>query len=275
MAIGFGSYASLPGMLAALSLGVPTLIHEQNVVPGAANRLLSHLVKGVALAFPESERWLGGKGTRVVGNPVRKLVLAPVSRREAASFFGLEEAPFTFAVVGGSQGAESLNRALLEALPRFKGEKVQVIHAVGRDKFVEHMRRTESLEMEPEVVYRPLAFIERMDLLYGMVDLIVCRAGASTLAEITAVGIPAILVPYPFAAGGHQEANARVLEKRGAARVVKDNLLSGEKLYREVSELMRDREGRRAMAEAARRSGDPESTRKLAQYLLEIAEKGR
>jgi UDP-N-acetylglucosamine--N-acetylmuramyl-(pentapeptide) pyrophosphoryl-undecaprenol N-acetylglucosamine transferase len=272
IAVGFGSYASVPGMLAARSLRIPTLIHEQNAVPGAANRLLGRGARGVAVAFPGSEKVFGCKRVKVVGNPVRAELMRPASREEALRFFDLREGVFTLAVVGGSQGAQSLNQAVTGALPRFGAEQpVQIVHAAGKGKYEELVRQAAESGAGAGVTWRSYPYVDRMDLLYAAADLLLCRSGASTLAELTVLGVPSILVPYPHAAAGHQEANARVLEGLGAAVLVQDNELSGEKLYLEVKSLMQDRERLAAMAACARELGAPRSAADLADFALELA----
>ena len=273
IAVGFGSYASVPGMIAARSLRVPTLIHEQNAVPGAANRLLGRGARGVAVAFPGSEKAFGARRVKVVGNPVRAEIMRPAAREEALRFFDLEDGVFTLAVVGGSQGAQSLNQAVAAALPFFgEDQPVQVIHAAGKGKYEELTHQVEESGAGAGVTWRAYPYIDRMDLLYAVADLLLCRSGASTLAELTILGVPSILVPYPHAAAGHQEANARVLEQRGAAVLVQDNELSGEKLYLEVKSLIKDRGRLAAMAASARELGVPRSAAALADFALELAE---
>lgn len=272
IAVGFGSYASVPGMLAARSLRIPTVIHEQNAVPGAANRLLGRGARGVAVAFSGSEKAFGTKRVKVVGNPVRAELARPAAREEALRFFGLKDGVFTLAVVGGSQGAQSLNQAVTAALPLFgEDQPVQVILAAGKGKYEELVRQIEACGAGAGVTWRAYPYIDRMDLLYAAADLLLCRSGASTLAELTILGVPSILVPYPYAAAGHQEANARVLEQRGAAVLVQDKELSGEKLYLEVKSLIKDGDRLAGMSDQARKLGVPQSAAALADFVLELA----
>src|SRR4030042_5589441 len=235
VAVGFGGYASVPGAAAALSLGVPLVIHEQNVIPGMANRLLAPGAKIVAVSFEETRechpRWR--KKAVVTGNP---LITSPRPREGESPWvhFGLEEARKTLAVVGGSQGAASLNRAVLEALPLWRDrEDLQVVHSVGNDKHQEFMVQVAKVDTG-STIYCPLKFIERMDLLYRVADLVVCRSGASTVTELARAGCGAILVPYPYATAAHQDANASVLEKVGAALVIGDSEVDGQGLPRGV-----------------------------------------
>ncbi len=272
IAVGFGSYASVPGLLAARSLRIPFIIHEQNAVPGSANRLLGRWASGVAVAFPGTEGIFHQAEVRVVGNPVRAELAIPVDRAEALRFFDLADGVFTLAVVGGSQGAQSLNRAIAASLAIWGGEPVQIVHAAGKEKYQKLLEEVEASGIGPGATWRPYPYIDRMDLLYAAADLVVCRSGASTLAELTLLGKPSILVPYPYAAAGHQEANARVLQERGAALLVKDNELSGEKLYEEVKSLKKEGKRLALMAGCARELGVPDSAAALADFTLELTE---
>ena len=206
----------------------------------------------------------------VTGNPLLRRPRQG-TLREARESFGLSEGRKTLAVVGGSQGAASLNRAVLEALPAWSGRSdLQLVHAVGRDKFDEFMTQAEKME-RGELVYRPMRFIERMDLVYGVADLVVCRAGASTIAELAAAACPSILVPYPYATAAHQDANAAVLCEEGAALLLEDRQLSGSRLAREVDSLLADAGRLEAMREAARRVGRPDAAAALAGLVLSMA----
>lgn len=272
VAVGFGSYASAPGVLAAASLRVPVLVHEQNAVPGLTNRLLGRLARGVAVSFPRSGGCFRCREVRVVGNPVREELLRPADRSEALRFFDLQEGVFTVSLVGGSQGSESLNRALAGALPRFGEDRpVQVIQAAGKEKYRAAVEAVEKAGPGAGVTWRPYPYVERMDLLYACTDLLISRSGASTLSEITALGLPALLVPFPRAARNHQEANARVLVERGAALCVQDHELTGEKLFTEIEALMRDERRLEETGRRAREMGILDSAARLADFAEELA----
>nr|WP_303646138.1 UDP-N-acetylglucosamine--N-acetylmuramyl-(pentapeptide) pyrophosphoryl-undecaprenol N-acetylglucosamine transferase [Candidatus Solincola tengchongensis] len=272
-AVAFGGYACLPGALAALSLRVPLIIHEQNVIPGSANRLLAAAARVIAVSFPETltHRPSWRAKAVVTGNP---LLARGGGDGDPYSHFRLHPGRKTVAVIGGSQGAASLNRAVLEALPLWKERRdLQVVHAVGRDKYQEFMQAAAKVDYG-DLVYRPLDFIERMDLLYRAADLVVCRSGASTIAELAMAGKAAILVPYPHATAGHQDANAEVLRAAGAAVVIPDREMSGERLVREVEGLLGE-EGRLAeMGRAALRVARPDAVRRLADAVLSLAGEG-
>ncbi len=272
VAAAFGGYASVPGAAAALSLRVPLVLHEQNVIPGMANRLLAPAARTLAVAFAGTlERFPGWKRKAVVtGNPLLRRAQEG-SQIEALQAFGLEAGRKTLAVVGGSQGAGSLNRAVLEALPAWSGRgDLQLVHAVGKDKYQEFMEQAAKVD-SGGLIYRPVEFIERMDLLYLVADLVVCRAGASTIAELAAAACASILVPYPYATAAHQDANADVLASEGAAVVVEDRQLDGQRLIKEVDTLLQDAERLRDMREAARRIGKPDAAARLAELVLSQA----
>lgn len=268
LAVAFGGYAGVPGAVAALSLGIPLIIHEQNVIPGLANRLLAPLADTVAVSFAETlerfPRW-GGK-TVVTGNPLRHA--ESPQGDEGWRYFGLDRERRTVGVVGGSQGAASLNRAVLEAIPGWRERKdLQVVHSVGRDKYQEF--EAEAAKVDTGVLlYRPMEYIERMDLLYDVADLMVCRAGASTISELGAAGCAAILVPFPHATAAHQDANAGVLERAGGGLVISDGELSGERLCAEVIRLLDNPEVLLGMGEASRSTGRPGAAEMLAEVVL-------
>ncbi len=271
VAVGFGGYASLPPMVAALWLGIPTLIHEQNVVPGVANRLLALLADRTAVSFMESAAHLGRRSRiTLTGNPLRAEFSVSVEKAAAYGHFDLEPGRQTIVVLGGSQGAAALNQAVRDALPLFDArDDLQLVHAVGKDKYDDFASGL--VKPSGGFLYRPFPFIERMDLLYAVADLAVCRAGATTLAELQASGVPSILVPYPFATGGHQEKNALWMERAGAARMVKQEELDGESLHSLVDGLLGDRAALEAIAKRALQVARPDAAARLADLAVEMA----
>lgn len=271
VAVAFGGYASMPGALAAVSLRVPLLIHEQNVIPGLANRLLSVLARVIAVSFPETLDLHPGwkKKAILTGNPILR---RGDGEEDPYAYFQLQPGRKTLAVVGGSQGSARLNQAVLEALPLWKDRRdLQVLHAVGRDKYQEFLKQAAKVDFSG-LVYRPLDFVERMDLLYKVADLVVCRAGASTIAELAAAGRGAVLVPYPYSAAAHQDANAEVMRKAGAAVVVPDKEMDGLRLCREVDGLLAEEGRLRAMGTAARSMARPDAAGRLAELVLSLGE---
>jgi UDP-N-acetylglucosamine--N-acetylmuramyl-(pentapeptide) pyrophosphoryl-undecaprenol N-acetylglucosamine transferase len=225
--VGFGGYVSFPAVLMARFLGVRTLLHEQNVVPGLSNKILKHFADGLALSYAEAAPNLRHRNSRVTGNPIRSAIEED-KRSEALAHFGFAADKTTILVLGGSQGAESINKFFIEALAHLSTAvraSIQVLHLCGRMA----PEAAEKAYRENNVTAKAHSFFDRMDLAYGATDLAVGRAGATFLAEITAKRIPAILIPYPYG-NGHQRDNARVFSKSREALVLEQADLTGEKL---------------------------------------------
>jgi UDP-N-acetylglucosamine--N-acetylmuramyl-(pentapeptide) pyrophosphoryl-undecaprenol N-acetylglucosamine transferase len=269
--VGFGGYASVPGSVAGLCVRAPLIIQEQNVIPGLANRLLASRADAIAVAFEATlekfPRWR--KKAAVTGNPLFDYDYGD-GGEDAWSYFEIERGRLTVAVLGGSQGAASINRAVLELLPLLRDrDDLQIVHSVGPDKYQELEAEAAKVD-KGKLVYRPLEFIKRMDLLYECADVAVSRAGASTISELAAAGCPAILVPYPYATAGHQEANAAVLTEAGGALLVRDDDLNGITLASLLQELLAQEGRLQNMGEAAGRLGKPDATARLAEMVLAV-----
>ncbi|MDX9757531.1 MAG: undecaprenyldiphospho-muramoylpentapeptide beta-N-acetylglucosaminyltransferase [Bacteroidota bacterium] len=263
--VGTGGYVSGPLLYVAARSGRRALIHEQNEYPGITTRKLAPLVDEVHITFPSSARLLpAAKRLVESGNPVR-----PSLRRrdtgDARVFFGLHPARTTLFVFGGSLGARSINRALRPLVPRLVREEFQLIWQTGTADFTE-LQSLGALYRE-QVVVRP--FIDEMDLAYSAADLVLCRAGATSLAELTALGIPSLLVPYPHAAADHQYRNAVALAEQGAAQVLRDEELG--RLERELFGLLDSRAALARMAEAATAAGRPRAAYDIATAVLRLA----
>lgn len=247
-----GGYASAPTVLAGWARRVPCILLEPNAIPGLTNRLLSRLATKVCVGFPDTIRFFPVQKTVYTGNPVRWNTPTPlVSTRTSPD-------EFTLLIVGGSAGAHRLNQTLPPALARLGPgrEKLRVIHQTGKADHEEVSAAYARLGIRAEV----LSFIETMQEVYSVADLVVCRAGATTVAELAALGKPALLIPYPYAVDDHQRANAEVLVRAGAARVILDAQLTPERLSQEISTLMQDRAQLSAMARAALAQGRPDAT---------------
>jgi UDP-N-acetylglucosamine--N-acetylmuramyl-(pentapeptide) pyrophosphoryl-undecaprenol N-acetylglucosamine transferase len=252
--VSVGGYASVPCAVAAATLRVPLVLHEQNAVPGAANRLVGRFARAAAVSYPGTSL----PRAEVTGNPVRPEILAvtrtPEARAAARRALDLPDGRFVVGVFGGSLGALRINQAVLAALPVWAGQAdLAVRHAVGERDWA---LVSDALASGPPlpadgVVYQPVRYEERMDLLLAAADLLVCRAGGNTVAEMAAVGLPAVLVPLPNAPGDHQTANARVFERAGAAVLVPDGELDGERLVAEVAKLRSDPARLESMGTAA------------------------
>ncbi len=259
--LGMGGFASGPGGLAARALGIPLVVHEQNAVAGLTNRWLARFASQVLEAFPGT--FPSARRAVSVGNPVRESIAALPSPAERLA--GRAARP-RLLVLGGSQGALALNRRVPEALALLDdGERPEVWHQAGGQ-----LHETAAVAyQEAGVTARLTPFIEDMAAAYGWADLVLCRAGALTVAELAAAGIGAILVPFPFAVDDHQTANARFLEQGGAARVIQQAELSAETLAMSLRELLGDRQRLLAMAEAARRLASTGAAEQVARACLE------
>lgn len=235
LVVGVGGYVTGPFMIAAFLWRAPRLIQEQNVFPGTTNRILARLANGIAISFAQSEKYFPPGRTRLTGNPIRQeFHERPENAIRPSSAPALR---FHLLVTGGSQGAHAINVAMVEALPHLEGvkERLRIVHQTGPRDFAwveERYRETGWKET------RVLDFIYDMANRHREADLILSRAGATTLAEIATAGKPAILVPFPFAIHNHQEINARALEEAGAAQVILNRELTGERLAQAILSLM-------------------------------------
>jgi UDP-N-acetylglucosamine--N-acetylmuramyl-(pentapeptide) pyrophosphoryl-undecaprenol N-acetylglucosamine transferase len=259
LVLGLGGYASVPVVLAAWLRRVPSVLMEQNAHPGLANRLLGRVARRVCTTFTESERFFPpGRAVRT-GNPVRAL------RSAAQPAVGR----FTLFVFGGSQGAHTINVAAVEAVRMVAAElpSLRVIHQTGSADAEWVQRCYREMGVDAEVC----PFIHDMANAYGRADVVVSRAGATTIAELASVGKPAILVPYPFAADDHQRANAEVLVRHGAAQMILDAELDGARLASHVRALIRDPRQRTAMAGAVRQQAAPDAARRVLDVCFEVA----
>ncbi|HMK42794.1 MAG TPA: undecaprenyldiphospho-muramoylpentapeptide beta-N-acetylglucosaminyltransferase [Dissulfurispiraceae bacterium] len=271
LVIGVGGYASVSLVAAAHFNGIPTMVHEQNAVPGLANRILGKLVDVVAATYQESLAAFPQGKIVLSGNPVRKAMLH-CDERSARSAFQLSPDRFTIFVFGGSAGAHRINLAVAEALPLLADlrDSIQFIHQTGEadHRVVDSAYRSAAM---PAVV---VPFVYRMAEAYALADLVLCRAGATTLAEITAIGKPVILVPYPHAAGNHQVLNARKLEDMGAARVILDHELSGERVAESFRTLYLDETLRSNMRKAATAFARVDAADRIVQLAQSLMRKG-
>ena len=254
--LGLGGYVAFPGGMMASLLNKPLALHEQNAVAGLANRILAGLSDKAMVAFPDAL-----KGAEWTGNPVRAEIAAipPPEQRFAA-----RQGPLRLLVVGGSLGAQALNEALPRALSLLS-EKFLVVHQAG-EKHLETLKQNyRACGVEGELV----GFIDDMARRYAEADLVICRAGAMTIAELAAGGMPSVLVPFPYAVDDHQTANARFLADRGAAVLVQQRDLDAERLAALIHSL--DRPKLLDMARKARALGKPDAARLVAQRCMEIA----
>jgi UDP-N-acetylglucosamine--N-acetylmuramyl-(pentapeptide) pyrophosphoryl-undecaprenol N-acetylglucosamine transferase len=263
--VGVGGYASAGVVVAAAARGVPVVLLEQNVIPGAANRLLGRLAARVCVGFAEAAGSFPAGRALHTGNPVRAAVLERAGVAVGAEPGGRVR----LLVFGGSAGARRLNEALVDAM-RVLGAaatRLALTHQTGGADLEVVRAGYAALDLAPRVV----PFIEDMGAAYAAADLVVARAGAMTCAELTAVGRPAILVPYPHATDDHQRRNAEVLVRAGAARMILDRELTGARLAADLRALADDPQARAAMARRAREIGRPDAAARVAEECLRLA----
>jgi UDP-N-acetylglucosamine--N-acetylmuramyl-(pentapeptide) pyrophosphoryl-undecaprenol N-acetylglucosamine transferase len=267
--LGTGGYVSAPVSFAARLLGRPLILQEQNSVPGLANRLLARIASEVHLSFLEARSYFPRRDhLKVTGNPVRAHILTG-DREAALREFKLEPGRSTLLVFGGSLGASRINEATLDMLRRLKGRlEVQCLLVTGRSEF----EAVKSAVLKDALPATVLPFVKNMHMAYAAADLVVCRSGAMTLAEIAVCGLPAILVPYPYAAHNHQQDNAANLVDRGAAVLIPDAELNGERLAKDVAHLLADRQALSRMSSNARLFARPDAAARIAKTLLRWAE---
>ncbi len=236
--VGFGSATSVPVVILAWLLRAKTLIHEQNVMPGRANKLLAEFADKIAVSFAESREYLQRHRHKIVttGNPLRKKMLR-VDKQQARDYFGFSKDKLTVLVMGGSQGSSNINEGFLNALSLIRGNTgLQVIHLSGRADYALIKERYNNLG----VGFALFDFLEPMHYAYSASDIVLSRAGATSIAELIYFCLPAILIPYPYAYE-HQYRNAKVLEEKGCAVIIKDNDLSAEALKKNLEALILDR----------------------------------
>ncbi len=262
-----GGYVAAPAVWASWRAGVPVLIYLPDLTPGQAIRLTSRLAARVAVSFPEVARYFPGKAV-VTGYPVRQALLR-ADKAAARQALGLSDQDPVLLVFGGSRGARSINRALTAALPLLLA-RCQVVHVSGQLDWPWVQEMAGRLPDELRGRYHPYAYLhDEMVQALAAADLVVARAGASTLGEFPVCGLPSILVPYPFA-GQHQEANAAYLARRGAALIIRDAEL-GQQLAPAALHLLDAPEERRAMAQAAAQLARPDAARNIALELCHLA----
>jgi UDP-N-acetylglucosamine--N-acetylmuramyl-(pentapeptide) pyrophosphoryl-undecaprenol N-acetylglucosamine transferase len=259
--MGTGGYVSCPVLIVARLLRKPTLIQEQNTVPGVSNRLLSLFADEIHISFAESRKFFRRKTKlRLSGNPVRRSVVEAESN-QGIEEFGFSKTKKTVFVFGGSRGAKKINEAIARAVTFLKNrEDIQYIIQTGEQDF---SRVSESLrDFKDRVWVR--AYLDRIEVAYKVSDIVVARAGATALAEIAASGLPSVLVPYPYATHGHQEVNAAAFKEAGAARVIKESELTGERLAGVLISILDDSATLRKMSKCARGMAKYDAAEKIA-----------
>ena len=260
LALALGGFASGPGGIAAWLRGVPLAVHEQNRVPGATNRILSHFAKKLLCGFEGAF-----KHAEWTGNPVRREIAALPSPQER--FAARTGAP-RLLVLGGSQGARALNARVPEALATMPKDRRPIVRHQCGAKLADAARAAYAIA-QVEASVEP--FIEDMAAAYAWADMIICRAGALTLAELAAAGVGAVLVPFPFAVDDHQTKNAAAMMQAGAALLLPEGEASAERIAAVLGDLLGNRPRLLAMAEAARTLAKPDAAARIADACLQVA----
>lgn len=247
--IGTGGYVCGPVVLCAYLKGIPTMIHEQNAIPGVTNKILSKVTTKIAISFKESEKYFPKNKVFFTGNPVKDQIIN-LNREKSREVWGIDRDKPVLFVVGGSRGAKNVNNAIVEIIPRLNDENIQLIFVTGENQFEETMKNLEKNKINVKNLkgIKIFPFIFNMHDALGACDLIVSRAGATTLSEITAVGIPAILIPSPFVANNHQEYNAIALEENGAAILIKESQLKDNVLSEQIFNIIKNKDTLNSMS---------------------------
>lgn len=273
LVIGTGGYVCGPIVFLAALKGIPACVQEQNALPGVTNKILARFVNRIFLGYSEADKYFKGKAKKIfTGNPIRAEVMQS-TRTEGIKAFGLDPDKETVLIAGGSLGAASVNQAALQLEKNLSGrDDVQVLHATGKNNYEDYQRQVEELGgFKGNIHIKP--YLYDMPLALAAADIAVFRAGAIGLAELTAKGIPSILVPFPYATGNHQEFNARALEAVGAAQVILDKNLTGDLLEEKIEHLLLHKEVLQKMQNAAQKAGRPKAAQEIAKQALALVHK--
>lgn len=265
--VGTGGYVCGSVVFAASQMGIPTVIHEQNSVAGVTNKFLSHFVDKVAICFDDVRSNFPKNKIVFTGNP-RAQQVAHIEKKDRLKDYGLKDNVPTVLIFGGSRGAEGINKAALDAVAEFKDKNYQVLFVTGQVHYDKIINQAKADKIPGNVVIKP--YISNMPEILPEIDLIVGRAGATSLAEITALGIPSILIPSPYVTADHQTKNALSLVNRNAAIMVPENQLDGQKLASEIDKLMGDLPLRKQMAENSSKAGVRNATDRLFNVLEDL-----
>ncbi|MBN6887066.1 UDP-N-acetylglucosamine--N-acetylmuramyl-(pentapeptide) pyrophosphoryl-undecaprenol N-acetylglucosamine transferase [Cytobacillus horneckiae] len=270
--IGTGGYVCGPVVYAAAKLGIPTIVHEQNSVPGLTNKFLSRYVDKVAVCFDEAASFFPKEKVIMTGNPRATEVLGQNAVNGKLSV-GLDPAKQSVLIFGGSRGARPINEAVLKTLAQLAVKPYEILYVTGEVHY-ENVKKEAELAGNPSnIKIKP--FIHNMPEVLAGTDLAVTRAGATTLAELTSLGIPSILIPSPYVTNNHQEKNARALSDHGAAELLLEQDLTGSKLVDSIDRILLDDEKIREMRAAAKKIGVPDSANRLYAVMQELVSQGK
>lgn len=262
--LGTGGYVSGSVIYAAAKLHIPTVIHEQNSVVGITNKFLSHYVDEIAIAFEAAKSQFPSDKVTMTGNPRAQQVAERVSDFSWNKLNLNDDVP-TMLVFGGSQGAPKINKSVIEAIPTFNNRDYQVVFATGQKRYDNVMAQLKNVEIGNNIVIQP--YIDNMPDLLPKVAVIVGRAGATSIAEVTALGIPSILIPSPYVTANHQFKNAQALVNNDAAEMILEDDLNGESLVAAADVLLKDDAKRKLMSDAAYKMGMRDASDRLIEVM--------
>lgn len=265
--IGTGGYVSGSVVYAAARLKIPTIIHEQNSVPGITNKFLSRFVDKVGICFPDAQQYFPDDKTVLVGNPRAQEVVAN-GKSEVLSDYGLIPERPTVLIFGGSQGALKINQAVIQALPQLAQKDYQILYSSGERYFQELSEKFDAGKAWTNISLQP--YIKNMTDVMANVDLLIGRAGATSIAEFTALGLPAILIPSPYVTNDHQTKNAQSLVDAGAVEMIEDDKLDGDILIKTIDSIMYNHKLREQMAESSKKEGIPDAAERLWHLVTSI-----
>jgi UDP-N-acetylglucosamine--N-acetylmuramyl-(pentapeptide) pyrophosphoryl-undecaprenol N-acetylglucosamine transferase len=265
--IGTGGYVCGPVVYAAAKLGIPTIIHEQNSIPGLTNKFLSRYVDSIGICFEEAESYFPKEKVVLTGNPRASEVIGRDGIKGRLSA-GLKINQPAVLIFGGSRGAKPLNEAVLKSLTELGSKPYQVLYITGEVHYEEVRKEVELIGNPENVIIKP--FIHNMPEVLAGIDLTVARAGATTLAELTSLGIPSILIPSPYVTDNHQEKNALALSSHGAAELLLEKELTGPKLIEQIDSILMDQETLSQMKKASKKLGMPDAAARLYSLMKEL-----
>lgn len=269
--IGTGGYVSGSIVFAAKQLKIPTIIHEQNSVPGVTNKFLSKFADKVAICFPDAADYFPSNKVVLTGNPRAQEVLN-TEQSQILAEYNLDPSKKTVVIFGGSRGALKINQAFIEALSYFENKNYQVLYASG-EIYYKELQEKVNLSQNKLTNISIQAYIDKMAEVMVNVDLIVGRAGATSIAEFTALGLPAVLIPSPYVTNDHQTKNAQSLVNAGAVKMIPDSELTGAKLVQAIDSILLDDKTRQNMAEASKKEGIPDACDRLYELVQQLIER--
>ena len=271
--VGTGGYVCGPVVLAGSIKKVPTMILEQNVFPGVTNKMLSKFVDVIGISFAEAEKYFPEEARKklvLVGNPVRKDILT-ADRKKSRTELNLRPDVICVYSFGGSGGQVSLNEAIVDVIKKYNGQKnIKIIHVTGKKLYQSFMDEINEQNIHLENNIDIVEYMYDAAIVLSASDIVIGSAGAITIAEITALGVPAILIPKTYTAENHQEYNARALEKKGAARVILEKDLDGKKLIKEIEEIIENKNLLKTMSTNSKKMGNADVENKIYDSMLKL-----